>query len=810
MLEVLPGLLASLTERPNAVLVAPPGAGKTTLVAPSLLDARWLEGRKILLMLPRRLAARAAAERIASLLGEEAGHRVGYRTRLESRPGSRIECLTEGLFVNRLIADPGLEGVGALLFDEVHERNLEGDLGLALALDAQQLRPEIRILAMSATLDGARFARLMGDAPILESQGRSFPVQIRHLGRSDARIEDRMASAIGEALNAGEGSVLAFLPGVAEIERTAERLSLPPGIVLHKLHGSAVPAAQRAALQPGSRKLVLATSIAETSLTIDGVRTVIDSGLARRPRFDRASGLTRLVTERVSQAAATQRAGRAGRQAPGLALRLWEEGETRGFIPFDPPEILEADLAPMLLRLAAWGASPEQLSWLDPPPAAAVAAASADLRALAALESDGRLTPHGKLLARFGLQPRLAHMLIEGAARGQAATAGAIAALLEERWVGGGATDLEDRLRRFDSDRSPRAAAARRLAERWSREAERLQRADGRGKLPVALLLAEAFPDRVARLRKRPGPSDLTADYLMANGRGVSLEAADPLAKAEWLAVADAGGAGASARIRLAAAIPPEALPQWLDGRTATDESLAPDPATGRLALLSVTRLGSIETGRRRAPASAEAVSAALLAEVRAQGTGALPWPDSETATLSRLRFAAAHGCPGLPDASEEGLLSTLDQWLAPRLSGVARLSDVKLEGALLDRLDWNARQALDRFAPARFSSPAGTTHAIDFGAGGGPEAEVRVQAVFGLGAHPMLADGRVPLTLALTSPAGRPVAKTRDLPAFWKGAWKDVQKDMKGRYPKHPWPDDPASAAATVRTKAADARSRG
>lgn len=809
MLEVLPALHASLSATPNAVLVAPPGAGKTTLVAPSLLDAGWLQGGKILLMLPRRLAARAAAERIAGLLGEEPGGRVGYRTRLESKPGSRIECVTEGLFVNRLIADPALEGVGALLFDEVHERNLEGDLGLALALDAQQLRPELRIIAMSATLDGGRFARLMGDAPVLESQGRSFPVELRHLGRSDARIEDRMASAVHEALRAGEGSVLAFLPGVGEIERTAERLVLPPGVALHKLHGTADPAAQRAALLPGPRKVVLATSIAETSLTIDGVRTVVDSGLARRPRFDRASGLTRLATERVSQAAATQRAGRAGRQAPGLALRLWEEGETRGLIPFDPPEILEADLAPLLLRLAAWGAAPEQLQWLDPPPASAVAAARADLRQLGALDDGGRLTPHGRLLSRFGLQPRLAHMLIEGAARGQAATAGAIAALLEERGVGGPSTDIEERLRRFDTDRAPRATAARRLADRWSREAERLQAPDGRARLPAALLLAEAFPDRLARRRKVPGASDQTADYLMANGRGVSLEAADPLAKSEWLAVADAGGAGASARIRLAAAIPPDALPQWLEGRTETQDSLAPDPASGRLALLSVTRLGAIEVARRRAPASAEAIAAALLADVRAQGLGALPWSEAEAATLARLRFAAAEGCPNLPDASDEGFLGALDLWLVPRLSGVSRLSDARLDGALLDWLDWPARQALDRFAPARFNSPAGTSHGIDYAADGGPEAEVRVQAVFGLSSHPMLADGRVPLTLALTSPAGRPVAKTRDLPAFWKAAWKDVQKDMKGRYPKHPWPDDPASAAATVRTKAADARAR-
>ena len=809
MLEVLPELHDRLSAAPNAVLVAPPGAGKTTLVAPSLLEAAWLGGSKILLMLPRRLAARAAAERIASLLGEEPGGRVGYATRLERKPGSRIECLTEGLFVNRLIADPGLEGVGALLFDEVHERNLEGDLGLALALDAQGLRPELRVVAMSATLDGARFAALMGGAPVIESAGRAYPVEVRHLGRgrADARIEERMASAIGQALAEGEGSVLAFLPGVAEIERTAERVMLPEGVSLHRLHGTADPAAQRAALAPGARKLVLATSIAETSLTIDGVRTVVDSGLARRPRFDRASGLTRLVTERVSQAAATQRAGRAGRQAPGLALRLWEEGETRGFIPFDPPEILEADLAPLVLRLAAWGARPEQLGWLDAPPATAVAAARADLRAIGALDEQGRLTAHGRLLARFGLAPRLAHMLLVGAERGQAAEAGAIAALLEEHGVGGASGDLEERLRRFAGDGSPRAKAARRLAERWAAEAVRLQPEAEGPELPAGLLLAEAWPERVARRRKAPGPSDATADYLMANGRGVSLEAGDPLAKAEWLAVADAGGAGATARVRLAAAIPDEALSAWLVGRTTIEERLAPDPASGRLGVVRVERLGAIEVSRRRAAASPEAVAAALLADVRDRGLEALPWPEGEQAMLARLRFAAREGCGGLPDVSDEGLLAAADLWLAPRLGGVSRLADVRLEGALGELLDWPTGQALERFAPARFQSPAGTSHAIDYAAEGGPEVEVRVQAVFGLAAHPMLAGDRVPLVLALTSPAGRPVAKTRDLPAFWKGAWRDVQREMKGRYPKHPWPDDPASAAATVRTKAADAR---
>ncbi len=810
--DVLPALDASLSASSNVVLVAPPGAGKTSLVAPSLLSAEWLNGAKILLMLPRRLAARAAAERIAFLLGEQPGARVGYRTRIESKPGSRIECLTEGVFVNRLLADPALEGVGALIFDEVHERNLDGDLGLALALDAQQLRPELRVIAMSATLDGARFSRLMDDCPVIESQGRQYPVAIRHAGRSDARIEDRMASAIHAAVREEGGSILAFLPGVAEIERTAERLKLPVDVSLHKLHGNADPAAQRAALQPSpSRKLVLATSIAETSVTIDGVDIVIDSGLARRPRFDRASGLTKLVTERVSQSAARQRAGRAGRQREGLAIRLWEEGETRGFIPFDPPEIFEVDLAPLLLRMAAWGVTDaSMLRWLDPPPASGIAAARELLTTLGALANDGTLTEVGRKMARLPLSPRMAHMLLVGAERGEATLAARLALLVEERGLGGNSSDIEDRLRRLATEKGGRVAQAGKLADRWAEMARRLQppaETPPHYAPSAALLLAEAFPDRVARLRRKPGPTDATAEYLLANGRGAALETSDPLARHEWLVVADAGGAGAASRIRLAAAIDGSEIEGWLEGRTTVEESLAPDPASGRLAMVSTTRFGAIELRRRREAATGEAVEAALLSEARAAGLDAIPLSDGERAFLQRLRFAAAHGLNGLPDISNEGLLAAADVWLAPRLGGIRKLADAQLDGALKDLLDWQQRKTLDDFAPARFQSPAGTSHEIDYGAEGGPETEVRVQAVFGLAAHPRIAGGAVPLTLALTSPAGRPLAKTRDLPAFWKGAWKDVQREMKGRYPRHPWPDDPANERPTTRTKAADAR---
>ncbi len=812
--ERLEALKASLADTPNAVLVAPPGAGKTTLVAPSLLGEPWLGHQRILLMLPRRLAARAAAERIAGLLGEAVGERVGYRTRLESKvgPRCRIECITEGIFTNRLIADPELAGVGALLFDEVHERNLEGDLGLALALDSQSaFRPDLRILAMSATLDGARFATVLGDAPVIESDGRAYPVVLRHLGRNpNERLEDAVARAVMAGLAGEDGSMLVFLPGVGEIERVAERLRLPADIALHKLHGTADPAAQRAALAPGEqRKCILATSIAETSLTIDGVRLVVDAGLSRRPRFDRGSGLTRLVTERASQASAIQRAGRSGRQAPGIAFRLWEEGETAGRIPFDPPEILEADLAPLLLDLAAWGvADPGQLRWLDAPATAAVAQARAALQLFGALDGEGRLTAYGRKVAGLPLPPRLAHMLLQGAACGAAGLAADIAVLLSERGIGGPSLDIDARLAGFARERGPRADGARRLAARWRDAAERLAGNPGGG-ANVAALLAHAYPDRVARRRRVAGGSDRTVSYLMANGSGVAVDAADGLARAEWLVVPDAGGAGADARVRLAAELPLDAAAAWIAANGRVEERIATDPASGRIIAERVQCLGAILVSRERGNRPSEAALVkALLAMVRSAGLEALPWPDREQQVRARLAFARLHGL-AVPDMSDAALKYCLEDWLAPRLVGIDRLADVVLDGVLLDRLDYSARQELEAFAPAELRTPAGTSHRIDYAADGGPEVEVRCQAVFGMQSHPMLAGGRVPLALALTSPGGRVLQKTKDLPGFWAGNWRDVQREMKGRYPKHPWPDDPGTAIATVRTKAADARLR-
>ncbi|WP_448577896.1 ATP-dependent helicase HrpB [Thermaurantiacus sp.] len=789
MAEALPRLWAALDKGPNAVLVAPPGAGKTTAVPPSLLASAWRAGGRILLMLPRRLAARAAAERIAELAGGRLGEEVGYATRLESRTGPHvaIECLTEGLFQNRLLADPDLPGVAALLFDEVHERSLDADLGLALARDAQEaFRPELRILAMSATIDGARFAEALGGAPVIEAAGKAFPLEIRHRpGPPSERLESAMARGISEALAASTGSILAFLPGVAEIERTADALSLPASIALHRLHGSLPPAAQRAALKPTpGRKLILATAIAETSLTIDGVTAVVDSGLSRRPRFDRASGLTRLETGKASQASITQRAGRAARQAPGLAIRLWAEAETRGRIPFDPPEILVADLAPLALALARWGVSdPARLAFPDPPPEAALADARARLREFGALDDAGRITPHGQRLAGLPLSPPLAHMLVEAARGGEAELAARIALILSERGAGGQAVDLLERLRQLE--RGP--PASRRLAERWARLVAAV--APTREPQGAARLLALAFPDRVAR-RRRPAGRDREAQYLMASGRGALLDAAEPLAAAEWLVVADAGGTGADSRIRLAVAFDDE-----IAGYAAAHATRVSDIRIegDRVTAMEVERLGAITLARRplAAPDPAE-VARIVAAHLAGHG---LDLPESEALELARLRYAEVQGFSGLPPLDD----ATLAEALVARSGPFRRLSDLNRTGFAASLVPPALRRALDRFVPATFETPAGSRHAIDYGREGGPEVEVRVQALFGLTRHPLVA-GHVPLTLALTSPAGRVIAKTRDIAGFWKGGWAEVRRDLKGRYPKHDWPEDPLSAAPSLR----------
>ncbi|HEX8447285.1 MAG TPA: ATP-dependent helicase HrpB [Sphingomonas sp.] len=815
---VLPDIVEALRERCNLVLVAPPGAGKTTAVAPALLREAWCCG-EILLLSPRRLAARAAAERMAVLAGEAVGATIGYATRMDSRrsAATRVTVLTEGIFRNRILTDPELTGVSAVLFDEVHERNLDSDFGLALALDVQAaLRPDLRLVAMSATLDGARFSTLMDDAPVIESAGRSWPLTLRHVGRDPAlRIEDAVAGVIRDALltDADAGGVLAFLPGVAEIERTAERLiRLPPDVVVHRLHGTLDPGEQRAAIGPapaGGRKVVLATAIAETSLTLDGIRIVVDSGLARRPRYDRAAGMTRLATERVSQAAATQRAGRAARQGPGTAYRLWEEAATGGLPRFDPPEMLEADLSALVLDCALWGElEPARLRWLDAPPAAAVREARERLRALGAIDPDGRATAHGRAIARLPLPPRLAHMLVTAAGSGWAEVAAEVAVLLSERGLGGTDIDLGARLRRWRGERGARAEASRRLARRWAESATaagqrsqpRREPADGD---VVGACLALAFPDRVVRKRGADGEH-----WASVGGRGFRLDPLSPLAQAEWLAVGEVQGVAAGARILSAAAIERVQVDALFGDRIVERRTVTFDPATGGVAALRERRLGAIRLSSGPDEArDPDAVSAALLEGVRVHGLDLLPWNAGVRALQARAGHARDAGAD-LPPIDHAALLAALDDWLPPLLAGKRRLDLIAagaIEQALSNRLGWAGVQLLDRIAPAAFRSPAGSSHPIDYGAEGGPAVEVRVQALYGLAVHPVA--GRTPLVLRLTSPAGRPIQTTRDLPGFWAGSWSAVAREMRGRYPRHPWPDDPAAADPTLRTKRADAR---
>jgi len=802
--EALPALKAALAVKNAAVLVAPPGAGKTTVTPLALLDQPWVAGGKLIVLEPRRIAARAAAERMAWSLGEAVGETVGYRVRLASRISAktRIEVVTEGVFTRMILDDPGLEGVAAVLFDEFHERSLDADLGLAFARDAQAvLRPDLKLIVMSATLDPIPVAALLDDAPIVESQGRMFPVVTRYLGRDPAlRLEDQVVRAVQKALAEETGSLLVFLPGQGEIQRTAERLGervRGPAVEIAPLYGALDPAVQDRAIAPaaaGRRKVVLATSIAQTSLTIEGVRVVIDCGMARVPRFEPASGLTRLETVRVSGAAADQRRGRAGRTEPGVCYRLWDEPETRGLVPFDRPEILEADLARVALGLAQWGAS-DDLVFLDPPPAAAMAEARGLLQRLGALDQGGALTAHGRRMAAIALPPRLAHMVIRGAASGQAERAARIAALVSERNLGGRAVDLETRLEGFQRDRGPRARDAAGLARRWAAEA---RGESGAAPLSDALLLAEAWPERIAKAR---GP---LGHFQLATGRGVQMDAAESLARSPWLAVAELGGGAASDRILLAADLDLAELTDAFADRLTREARLEPD-AGGRLRAKEVVALGRLVLEERLIPNPDPAmIAAALLGEVRRKGLAALPWGEASNALRARLAFAAAND-PDFIAESDETLLSDLDAWLAPALSGkssLAALSDHELGAALKSLIHYDRQRRLDDLAPIRFEVPTGSRFTIDYAAEGGPRVDLRVQELYGVGVHPTVAGGKVRLTLALLSPGHRPIQLTKDLPGFWRGSWSDVRKEMRGRYPKHVWPEDPASAAPTTRAK--------
>jgi len=804
--KILPELRAALEAKTGVVLVAPPGAGKTTRVPLAILDAAWLAGRKILMLEPRRLAARAAAERMASTLGERVGDTVGFRVRMQSRvsAATRIEVVTEGVFTRMILADPGLAGVGAVIFDEFHERSLDADLGLALARDAQAiLRDDLRILVMSATLDGAAVARLLGEAPVIESQGRAFPVETRYLGRDERlRLEDQVVRAVERGLAEESGSLLVFLPGQGEILRTAERLAeriRRPEVQVAPLYGALDPIQQDRAIAPappGVRKVVLATSIAETSLTIEGVRVVVDSGVARVPRYDPASGLTRLATVRVSRAAADQRRGRAGRTQAGACYRLWDEAETRALPAYADPEILDADLSGLALDLARWGAKePAALAFLDPPPAAAYGEALSLLRRLEALSADGVLTPHGEALGEVPLPPRLAHMVLKAAQTGQAPRAARIAALVSERGLGGRDVDLRHRLEAFERDRTPRARDARALAERWAGLAGRAGRDEA---LDDGLLLAFAYPERIARAR---GPA---GEFQLVTGRGAFVEPTDALARETWLAVAELGGGERRDRILLAAPLDEGQLLRAMAGQLETEDRLE-ETGGGRLRAKQITRLGRIAVRERIDDnPDPQVVARALAQRLRADGLKALAWGPSAQALRERVAFLRAHD-PDWPDLSDAALIARLDDWLTPLLAGVRALKALTpdvLDGALRTLVPWELQRRLEAAAPSHWTAPTGSRVAIDYAAEGGPRVDLRVQEVFGLAEHPAVAGGRVPLTLALLSPAHRPIQMTKDLPGFWRGSWKDVRAEMRGRYPKHPWPEDPAAAAPTTRAK--------
>jgi ATP-dependent RNA helicase HrpB len=830
---VIGALRATLRERCAVVLQAPPGAGKTTRVPLALVDEEWLDDRRIVMLEPRRLATRAAARRMAMLRGEGVGETIGYRMRMDSRvgPRTRIEVVTDGILIRMLQDDPSLDGIGAVIFDEFHERGLDADLGLALCLEAQRhVRGDLRIVVMSATLDGARVATLLGDAPVITSEGRSFPVETRYLtGASDERFENAVVAGIGRALAEAEGSLLVFLPGVAEIRRVERLLgerALGPHIRIAPLYGELPQAAQDAALLPapsGIRKIVLATSIAETSLTIEGIAIVIDGGRMRVPRFEPRSGLTRLETVKVSQASADQRRGRAGRLGPGICYRLWSESEHRLLPRFSAPEILAADLAPLALDLARWGAAADALAFLDPPPAAALAQAGALLRGLGALDADGRITKHGSAMAGLGLHPRLAHMILMGKSLGAGALACDIAALLSLRDVvkaAPGARDADLRLRLelivgdvgelhgLSVDRFL-LRQVRQQAGEWRR---RIGVAAERGSLERAgLLLALAYPDRIAQ--RRPGA---LGQFRLSNGRGAVLPPSDPLAAADYLAVAELDGDKREARIFLAAKLTLAEIEEGFADALERRDIVEWEPRESAVLARRQSRLGELvlRDEALRAPPRA-AIIAALIGAIRAAGLAVLPWRKEAAQLRARVMFLrrVEGNAAGWPDLGDDALLAGLEDWLAPSLDGITRLAQLEridLAAILRAKLDWAQSRALDEKAPSHLTVPSGSRLAIDYEADETPGLAVRLQEMFGAAATPRIAGGKVALRLQLLSPAGRPLQVTSDLAGFWATSYRAVRGEMRGRYPKHNWPDDPLAALPTRRTKNALAGRRG
>ena len=809
--DVLAELTATLKRGNTAVLVAPPGAGKTTRVPLALLDAEWAHGKKIIVLEPRRIAARAAAERMAQTLGEKAGETVGYRVRFGSKisRATQIEVVTEGIFSRRILDDPELNGVAAVLFDEFHERSLDADLGLALARDAQQgLREDLRILVMSATLDGARVAKLLGDAPVIASEGRAYPVETRYLGRKpDVQLERQMADAIASALRADAGSVLAFFPGAAEIRRAEtflrERVS-DASIEIVPLFGALDSAVQDRAIAPppkGTRKVVLATSIAETSLTIDGVRIVVDSGVARVPRYEPDIGLTRLETIRASRAAVDQRRGRAGRTEPGVCYRLWDEPQTASFEAYTRPEILSADLSSLMLDLAQWGVSDaSKLAFLDPPPAPALKEAHALLRELNALDDAGRITPEGKSLRALALPPRLARMIVDSHRLGAGEAAAHIAAILTERGLGGDSADLDARLDNFRRDRSARTQSAKQLAQRWAQQVAADEKISAKDiPLSTGRMLVLAFPDRVARNRGN-------GSFVLANGRGAGLDQTSALAKSPYIAVAELTGTAANGRILLAAPITQDEIEVQFADHIEMNDEITFDASTMALRARRRKKLHAITLSEQTLAVAPSADTARILAEgLVATGIDRLPWSKPLKQWRDRLMFLRATSKDEWPDLSDGALAKTCETWLTPALhdkTSLVNFSAGDLSDALMSMLPWDLRARLDREAPTHFEAPTGTSLPIDYEAEQGPTIAVRLQELFGLNTHPSIAKGKIALVLELLSPAHRPVQVTRDLPGFWRGSYAAVRSDLRGRYPRHPWPEDPASAVPTRRVK--------
>jgi ATP-dependent helicase HrpB len=881
----MPELVAALAHDATAVLVAPPGAGKTTRVPLILAAEPWVADKKILVLEPRRLAARAAAARMAKTLGESVGDTVGYRVRfgIKVSKRTRIEVVTEGVFTGLILDDPSLGGIGAVLFDEFHERSLDADLGLALARDAQQgLREDLRLVVMSATIDGARIAKALGNAPVIASEGRAFEVETRYLGRDPAKpIEPQVVDAVLRALRAETGSILTFLPGAAEIRRAQAMIRercVDPTVDVFALHGSLDFDTQDRAIappSPGRRKVVLATSIAETSLTIEGVRVVVDSGLARVPRYEPDVGLTRLETVRVSRAAADQRRGRAGRVEPGVCYRLWDEPQTAALDPYAQPEILAADLSSLVLDLAQWGvADPAKLAFLDPPPAPSLNEARTLLGDLGAIDASGRITPEGKLLNRLPLPPRLARMVVDASREGAGRMAAEIAAVLTERGLGGNDVDLQHRIDGLRRDRSARAEEARRMAQRWAEmagaqtskaftsprlpsgrlrpsstgygEVDRAKRGRVRGPLneselverpplpargereqstphtmttrssrgharfpqteqlekpSLGAILALAYPERIAKNRGAAAGA-----FLLANGRGAYVEPASPLAREAFLAVAELVGSAAQSRVTLATAISLADIEARFADRIEAAEEITCDPKTLTLRARKSRRIGAIALGEKPLPVAPSEATAQLLAgSIVKVGLDRLPWTKALRQWRDRVLFLRRAESGEWPDFSDEGLAATADTWLTPLLTDKAALDALTasdLESALHNLLPYNLRRRLEAEAPTHFDAPSGSRVPIDYEAEEGPKLAIRVQELFGLNRHPAIAGGRVPLVIELLSPAHRPVQVTRDLPNFWRGSYAAVKSEMRGRYPRHPWPDDPTSAPATRRAQ--------